>query len=176
MMGMGSTAPGRAALRFVNHDARLYGLDLSAKMGLGHLAGDWSGRAVVSYVNGKDLTTGGDLYNIMPLNGRLAIEHRLGAWSSDFELQMVSNKSRVDTVRQELKTAGYALVNLRTGYDWGRFRIDAGVENLFDRRYDLPLGGLDFYQYNYLSPATGGHLAQVRGPGRSVNVGLTARF
>ncbi|HTY02126.1 MAG TPA: TonB-dependent receptor [Rhodocyclaceae bacterium] len=176
MMGMASTAPGRAALRFVNHDARLYGLDLAAKMRLGHAGGDWSGRVVASYVNGKDLSTGGNLYNIMPLNGRLGLDHKLGAWSNSVELQVVGAKTRVDAVRGELKTAGYSLVNLRTGYDWGTFRLDAGIDNLFDKRYDLPLGGVDFYEYNYLSTATNGHLAQVRGPGRSINVGLTAKF
>lgn len=165
---------GRAALRFVNHDARLYGLDLAGRMHLGHAAGDWSGRATVSYVNGKDQTTGGNLYNIMPLNGRLALEHKLGAWSSSLELQMVGAKTRVDTVRKELKTGGYSLVDLRTGYGWGKVRVNAGIDNLFDRRYDLPLGGLDFYAYNYLYAATSGHLAQVRGPGRSFNIGLTA--
>ncbi|MBK7356184.1 hypothetical protein [Propionivibrio sp.] len=32
-------------------------------------------------------------------------------------------------------------MNLRASYQWRQARIDFGVENLFDKRYDLPLGG-----------------------------------
>ncbi len=30
-------------------------------------------------------------------------------------------------------TPGYALVNLRTSYNWNNVRFDLGVENLFDK-------------------------------------------
>jgi iron complex outermembrane receptor protein len=33
------------------------------------------------------------------------------------------------------------VVNLRGSYSWKQTRLDFGVENLFDRNYDLPLGG-----------------------------------
>ena len=59
-------SPGRVRLQFVNHDARLYGLDMSANKVLGRAWGEWTGRASFSYVRGKDLETGGNLYNIMP--------------------------------------------------------------------------------------------------------------
>jgi outer membrane receptor protein involved in Fe transport len=54
-------------------------------------------------------------------------------------------------------------------------RLDAGIDNLFNKQYAQPLGGIDFYQYNYTHAPTSG-LNQVRGIGRSVNVGLTANF
>jgi iron complex outermembrane receptor protein len=164
--------PGRARLKFVNHDARLYGLDISARKQLGRAGGDWVGRVAVSYVRGKDVSTGDSLYNIMPLNARFGLDHSLGAWSSSIELQSVAAKNSVDPVRMELKTGNYSLVNLRTGYNWGKVRIDAGIDNLFDKRYDLPLGGLDAFRYAYV-PA---NLAPVRGMGRSAHVGLTLTF
>jgi len=171
-----SAPTGRTALRFVNHDARLYGLDLGASKYLGRAGGEWTGRVVLNYVRGKDLDSGNNLYNIMPLNARLALDLNLGAWSSSIEVLGVTAKNKVDAVRLEQKTSAYSLVNLRTSYTWGKLRVDAGIDNLFDKSYALPLGGLDFYQYNYLSPTTGGHLATVRGAGRSLNAGLTLSF
>jgi iron complex outermembrane receptor protein len=165
-------SPGRVRLQFVNHDARLYGIDLSAKKFLGRGGGEWTGRAIFSYVRGKDLDTGGNLYNIMPLNARLALDHALGAWTSSIELHAVAAKKYVDSVRQEFKTGSYTLVNLRTGYNWGKVRVDAGIDNLFDKRYDLPLGGMDAYEYRYVAA----YLAPVRGMGRSINIGVTASF
>jgi len=166
---------GRVALRFVNHDAELYGLNLAGKKFLGRAAGEWDGRFTLSYVRGKDLSGDTDLYNIMPLNAKLALDHRLGNWASTLELVTVGTKNHVDSVRAEQKTAGYSLVNLRTSYSLGRVRIDAGIDNAFNRRYELPLGGLDFYKYNYLAAATG-YLAPVAGMGRSASVGLTIAF
>jgi hypothetical protein len=44
-------------------------------------------------------------------------------------------------VRNEIKTPGYSLVNLRTSYAWKQVRVDFGMENLFDKFYYLPTGG-----------------------------------
>ena len=44
-------------------------------------------------------------------------------------------------VRNETKTAGYGLINLRGSYTWKQVRFDLGVDNLFDKFYSLPLGG-----------------------------------
>jgi hypothetical protein len=44
-------------------------------------------------------------------------------------------------MRNEIKTPGYSLVNLRTSYSWKQVRVDFGVENLFDKFYYLPTGG-----------------------------------
>lgn len=167
---------GRASLRFVNHDAELYGLNVDAQKFLGRAAGEWNGRLSLSYVRGKDLENDTGLYNIMPLNARLSVDHRLGEWANTLEWVAVGSKNHVDRVRLEQKTSGYALVNFRTSYRFGRLRVDAGIDNLFDQRYDLPLGGIDFYQYNYLSPVTGGYIAPVAGMGRSVSMGLSLDF
>ena len=73
-------------------------------------------------------------------------------------------------VRNELKTAGYGLVNLRTSYQWTTFRIDAGVENLFDKNYYLPLGGA------YLGERPMVYGTSVAGMGRSFYLGGTLQF
>jgi iron complex outermembrane receptor protein len=137
-----ATATNFVGLQYVNQDARLYGIDLSGKMPLGRSAiGNWGLQGQLSYVDGKNLETGDGLYNIMPLTAKLALTHELGAWRSALEVVGVQSKSDVSDVRNEVNTAGYSLTNLRTSYTWGKVRIDAGVENLFDKLYYLPTGG-----------------------------------
>jgi len=161
-----SGLPGRQSLKFVNQDATLYGVDVSGRKFLGRAAGEWAGRASLSYVRAK-ADNGDNLYNIMPLNARLALDHNLGAWSSSFETVLVASKNKASSVRAEQKTAGYAIANFRTSYKLAKtVRLDAGIDNLFDRQYNLPLGGLE-----YTTAMTG--LTPLRAMGRSINAGVS---
>lgn len=140
-LGAGMMVP--RLLQFANHDAHLYGVNVS------WLAPVWDSRSYgTATLNGKlDWTRGrrndgGDLYRIMPPNLMLSLEQSLNAWTNSAELQLVGRKSSVDARRLEDVTGGYALVNLSTRL---RLRngvtLQAGVRNLFDRFYTLPLGG-----------------------------------
>ena len=44
-------------------------------------------------------------------------------------------KDDVSDVRNEIKTAGYGLTNLRTSYTWKQVRVDLGIDNIFDKFY-----------------------------------------
>jgi hypothetical protein len=140
---------GFVTLEFANHAARLYGVDASWRAPLRGNAG--LGRFalldVFGYVRGENLDNGGNLYQIMPVNGLVGLEHRRGNWSSALDFQAVDAKGHVQAVRNELATPGYALLNLRTSYQWkliegAGVRLDAGIDNLANRSYVLPLGGL----------------------------------
>lgn len=165
--------PNFVVLQFANHDARLYGVNFSGSVAL------WEDRemgrfdliGVVGYVNGENLDTGDNLYHMMPINAQLTLAHRLGSWSNAIEVVAVAEKSEVNALRNEPITPGYALVNLRSSYDWDNVRLDVGVDNLFDQLYYPPLGGVGFSDYKAGSP-----LGPVAGPGRSFNAGLTVRF
>ncbi len=65
----------------------------------------------------------------------------MGSWTNSIEAQFVGAKNKVQQVRNELKTGAYALFNLRASYEWNNIRIDAGIENVFNAFYYLPLGG-----------------------------------
>jgi iron complex outermembrane receptor protein len=168
---------GFTSLQFFNYGARLYGVDGSWRLPLLRAGDPAGGVAVVgmfSIVRGKNADTGGNLYNIMPVNARVWIEHRRRAWSSAFEFHAVDAKRNVQAVRNELTTPGYALLNVRTAYRWSLtdttgVRLDAGVDNLADRFYALPLGG----RY-WVGDKTG--RTQVAGMGRNVYGGLTFEF
>ena len=84
--------------------------------------------------------TDDNLYNMMPLNAKLAVVQRLGNWTNTVEAQLVDAKDDVSQIRNELKTAGYGLLNLRSSYGWKQARFDVGMENVFDRFYNYPAG------------------------------------
>lgn len=172
----GALSNGFVKLRFVNHDAILVGANLSAAASIyeDEDVGAFRLSGVVGWVHGRNLDTGDALYHMMPLNALLTMEHRLGGWNSAVELQATARKERVETVRNEPKTPSYALVNLRTGYEWGNVRVDAGVENLFDRQYYLPLGGVDYADYR--AGGSRGTVGALPGPGRSFMAGMTVKF
>jgi len=163
-------------LRFANHNARIYGADLSgdvaiwqsARFGRGEISG------VAGWLHGRRLDTGNGLYQMMPLNARVGLNETLKGWTAGPEVQLVDRKSDVDPLRQEQRTPGYTLLNLHAGYQWRHLRIDAGGNNLLNRDYDLPLGGVNFDDFQ-----ASGWTSQIRpltGPGRSLSIGLTAQF
>lgn len=163
-----------------NQDARLYGMDVSGKMALGSLngIGSLAASGVLSYTRGKNTTTDDDLYNIMPLNLKVALEHRLGSWSNTLEAKLVKAKTHVQAVRKELETDGYAVLNFTSSYAWKNVRLDLGIENLLDKDYDDPLGGAYIGQGDTMgSGATAPQYGTaVPGMGRSINTSVTVMF
>lgn len=168
-----SMLAGRQSLKFVNQDATLYGIDVSGRKLLGRAAGEWATRASLSYVRAK-ADNDDNLYNIMPVNARLVLEHSLEGWSSSLETVLVGSKNKLSSVRAEQRTAGYALANFRTSYKLAKsIRLDAGVDNLFDRQYNLPLGGLEYASADMMA---GGAPRPLRAMGRSINAGVSMDF
>ena len=163
-------SPGFFNLSLANQSARLYGADVSARVPLAQGYGELAFTGVLNYVNGKNLTTGDNLYHIMPLNVKLAVEQRVGDWTNSVEARLVSAHTNVQAVRGELKSGGYSLLNLRSSYEWKQLRFDVGVENLLNKFYVDPLGG------SYLGQRPMGAGVGVPGMGRSINAGVTAKF
>lgn len=161
-------------LRFANHDAKLYGANLAWQLPLASSArwGSFMATGNAAYTRGKR-SDGGDLYRMMPFNALLAVEHKLGAWSSRIETKIVARKDKIDARRFEPETGGYALVNLRSSVALSKMAsLSAGVSNLFNRAYADPLGGV------YLSglKANGGALQALPAEGRSIDLGLQLKF
>ena len=150
-------------------------------MALGKNAwGDWGVAAVASLTRGRNLDTGDNLYNIMPANATFTLTHKLDGWASGLELVLVGAKDDVSAVRNEVRTAGYGLLNLRVSHAWRAVRLDLGVENVLDRRYDLPLGGAYLGQGTTMTTSPAGSVPRwgtaVPGMGRSVHAGITVKF
>lgn len=178
-------APGKTCLprqfnvlQYDNVSARLYGVDLSGHLALarGTAAGDFTLDGVFGYVNGENRDTGDDLYNVHPLHATLSLGQTLGRWRNALETEWWGRKDGVSDVRNEIETASYTLVHLRTGYTWRQVRVDAGVENLFDRRYALPLGGAYVGQGATMGINSVPWGVAVAGPGRSLYAGVSYSF
>ena len=158
-------------LQFANHDVRLYGFDLSGDTALGgsDRVGRFSANGVVNYVRGEVLDTGDNVYRLMPLDARVSLDHALGKWTSAFSVQGVGAKNHVQATRVELATKGYVLLHVRSGYQFRAFRVDAGIDNIADRKYTMPLGGR--YWIGDTTGATG-----VPGMGRTLYVSVGAKL
>ena len=164
-------------LKYMNQSARLYGVNLSGHLPLAKNAwGDFGVKGLLNYTRGTNETTGGNLYNIMPLNAKLAVTQKTGGWDNSLELVAVKAKTDVSAMRNEIKTPGYSLINLRGSYSWTTVRLDFGVENLFDKFYYLPTGGAYVGQGTTMSSTGTPFGVAVPGMGRSVYVGVNLAF
>jgi iron complex outermembrane recepter protein len=165
-------------LQYVNQTAQLYGLDLSGHLSLAETQnyGGFTGTGLMNYVRGENRTTGDNLYNVMPMNLKLAVVHRLGGWATVVEFQAVASKTYVSQVRNEMRTGAYSLLNLRSSYEWKHVRLDVGIENVFNRFYSMPLGGAYVGQGASMTSNGIPWGVPVPGVGRSINVALNAHF
>lgn len=165
-------------LKYANQTARLYGVDLSGRMPVAKSElGSFELKGILNYTNGKNLDTGDDLYNIMPINTKLALTQKQGRWENTLEFAAAYAKTKVSDARNEVKTSGYGLLHLRSSYTWNQVRLDFGVENLLNKSYSLPLGGAYTGQGNTMSMTAGAPWGTaVPGMGRSLYVGMNVKF
>ena len=163
-------------LQFSNHDAELYGFEVSASAEVWNNASFGAGvlKASTSYTKGKNKDTGDNLYHIAPLNGLIALEQTKGRWTNAVEVELSAKKDDVNILRKEPETGAYALANLRSSVELGKLRLNLAMENIFDVDYDLPLGGVSYGDFKYAGGM--GAIQPLPGPGRSFNVGLSMAF
>ena len=169
-------------LQYANHDARLWGVDVSGRSQLykDQSLGEFATHTTMSYVRGERMD-GGNLYHMMPFNLKLSLDHRWHDLQSAIEMQFVDGKKDVQAIRNETTTPSYVLLNARTGYEWNKqVRIDIGLDNVLDKQYYHPLGGAYLgggYSMNPSMPSmTPPWGANVPGMGRSAFVGLNIKY
>lgn len=116
-----------------------------------------------------------NLYHMMPLHATLSLEHAIpvgeAGIDSAISVDLVDSKTAVAQAYAEPTTPGYALLNFRSSYQREHLRVDVGAENLLNKLYYHPLGGVDIM-------ASDAAKAVVRLPaiGRSVYVSLNVEF
>ena len=134
---------GNPALQFSNIDAQLYGVDLEG----GYTLDDnWRLDAGLNYVRGQRLDVPGEenLYRMAPLNGRTQLTYENAGWMGAIEGVFYARQGDVSTFNNELKTPGYALLNLRGSYEpVTGLVVSTGVENVTDKKHFDHLGGID---------------------------------
>ena len=165
-------------LQFANHDARLWGVDVSAKADLfkDKTFGQFSTHSIMSYVRGERMD-GGNLYHMMPFNVKLSLDHTLAGWKSAFEMQFIDVKTDVQAIRNELTTASYILLNAKTGYQWENISIDVGLDNILNKQYYYPLSGVYIGDQSAMTlNSSKPNTQNLPGLGRSVYVGMTFSY
>lgn len=166
-------------LQYANHDARLWGVDVSGKSRLykDNAVGEFATHTTMSYVRGERMD-GGNLYHMMPFNMKISLDHRLSDWQSAIEMQFVDGKDNVQAIRNETHTPSYILLNARTGYEWGKVRLDVGLDNVLDKQYYQPLAGAYLGGQFGMNPTTKTPPwgVNIPGMGRSAFVGLTIKY
>ena len=165
-----------AVYKYTNESARIFGMDIAIKRKLAQNdLGSWNLKTKVNYTRGVNLDTDDNLYNMMPLNATVGLEHQVNRWNSLVEVVMVTDKTEVSENRNEVKTAGYSLVNLKTSYTIKDLRLDFGIDNLFNVAYELPTGGAYTGEGGTMS-INALSLIAVPGAGRSVYAGFNLKF
>ncbi len=165
-------------LRFANHDARLWGVDVTGRADLykSKTFGEFSAHSIMSYVRGQRMD-GGNLYHMMPFNLKLSLDHEREGWKNTLEMQYVDKKDDVQAIRNELKTSSYFLLNAKTGYQWKHLSIDVGLDNILDKQYYNPTSGVYIGDYDAMTLAQARPKTQnLPGLGRTVYVGLTVTY
>ena len=166
-------------LQYANQSAELYGLDLNGQIQLAQNNwGTFGLQGIVGYIHGKNRDTDDGLYNMMPLHSKLSLTHTVANWKNTLEWLAVAAKTNTSDVRNELATSGYGLLNLHSSYAWSKVTLNVGVENVLNRNYGLPLGGVYVGQggtmatnsttYNWRLP--------VPGIGRTFYTGVNMKF
>ncbi|MDG2252215.1 MAG: TonB-dependent receptor plug domain-containing protein [Methylophilaceae bacterium] len=172
-----SRSDGFSTLSLDNQSARIYGFNISGFKNLGYYKnfGDIKVTGSLAYVRGRNNNTHDNLYRIMPLNLKLALEQISGSWRNNLELVAVKRKGRVSSIRNEHQTPGYSLVNIASNYSYMDATFNMSLTNLFDRKYSDPLGGTYIGQGATMMTGVNNGVA-VPGMGRSINVGVLYNF
>ena len=165
-------------MQYVNQNAQMAGADLTGRMPLGKTEyGNFGLKGLLSYTYGHNQSTGFGLYNVMPLNGKVTLTHQTSGWDNALELVAVARKSNIDVQRNEYGTAGYFLANIKGSYTFKQVRVDAGINNVFNTFYSLPLGGAYVGQGQTMSlNGAVPYGTPMPGPGISIYSALTVKF
>lgn len=155
-------------LRFANHDAVLFGANASATV---KLLRNFNLSLLTSYVRGYRVDKKSDLYHLMPVNGKIRLEHVTDKFNTKFDVVLVNKKTTVSKLRDEPEIAGYALLDISTAYQVAKWvKVELAVLNLLDKEYSQPLGGVDVVNFTVASKTP------VIGMGRSINTLVKFEF
>jgi iron complex outermembrane receptor protein len=166
--------PGPAARSYENVDAQFFGGEVDLRLSLTQELFLFGG---TSYVQARKETKPGFPRNINssrvaeipPLKTRLALRYDKGMYFGEVETTLSATQNMVDTDLNEQKTSGYGVVNVKVGGNFKGFTINAGIDNLFDKKY--------FEHLSYLrNPFAMPPSVKVPEPGRTFYVNVYYTF
>ncbi len=155
----------------VNEDAELFGAEASAVVALPR---GLTLPLSLSFVRAETADGGHPLPEIPPLDLRAALrwEHPDAVWFVEFGGQFAARQDRINPEFGEDETPSFALFHLRGGRTLStHWRIEAGIENLFDRDYHEHLTREALLPEGDLKAGD-----EVPGPGRGFHLAVKASW
>ena len=124
---------------------RIYGAEGTAHW---QFAPSWQAWTSVAWAVGKDRETKQHLNSVAPLTGTLGLSYTQKGYGADLMLTAARRRDKVEN-DGDFKAPGYGVVDL-TGY-WqpaalDGVRLQAGLFNLFDKKYWNALNVPDVYK------------------------------
>ncbi|GGA85120.1 TonB-dependent receptor [Brucella endophytica] len=169
--------PGEYAFvyKYVNRPhVQIYGAEAKAHYAFGNGWRTWGG---IAFAQGKDTDEDVYLNSIPALKGIVGLSYATETWGADFAMTAVGRRDKVEYPQSDYnKTPGYATFDITGWWEPKEFkglRVQAGVYNLFDKKYwnavDLP------------DPDPSGRPSSIpkdyfTEPGRTFKISLTQRF
>jgi len=150
---------------YLNKDATIYGVEMAGDINVSDTV---TLGANASLTKGTNETDNRNLTSMTPLSGSAYVEYALNDWEAGTRFNFATEQSEVNTEFGEDETPAWSTVDLYANYQVNkRFRLSAGVDNLFDHAY--------FTHLNRYDP-TQGDIYKTYEPGRIVWAKLNAKF
>lgn len=152
---------------YENIDAKIYGGVIGGGVKLTDTIGVKT--ALAYQVGQKDSGDDKDLIDIPPLKNITSLEYDDGRIGAALELIAVATQDNVDSDLNQVKTAGFGVLNLKADYEVLKgFTIFGGVDNILDHSYALSTS----YDINPINPTS----TIVNEPGRTLYIGGSYKF
>jgi iron complex outermembrane receptor protein len=165
-----NVVPNNNARSYENVNAQFFGGEVDLRLSLTQELFLFGG---MSYVQARKETKpeknirSSRVAEIPPLKTRLALRYDRGMYFGEVETILSATQNRVDTDLREEKTSGYGVVNIKVGGNFKGFTLNAGVDNVFDKKY------FEHLSYQRDPFATG---VKVPEPGRTFYVNVSYTF
>lgn len=117
---------------FSNIDAHIWGAELGSQIALPF---DLFLKGSLTYTEGKDKTNQRPLAEMPPFKGTLALRYDVDLWFLEAAANFANKQDRVDSVLNELPTAGWTTADLKAGLNYKALSLYGGINNLFDKFY-----------------------------------------
>ena len=132
---------GEPALQFANVDAEIWGADLAWKV---ELNDRWYLDGIATYARGTRRDVNDNLYRLAPPNASFGVTRERDGLAVTAEVVAYAKQDKVSAFNDEQATPGYALTNLELAwYPTDSLRLEARVDNLFDRAYQDHVAGIN---------------------------------
>jgi iron complex outermembrane receptor protein len=132
---------GAPALQFANVDAEIWGADVAWKV---ELNDRWYLDGIATYARGKRRDVSDNLYRLAPPNASIGVTRERDGLAVTAEVKAYARQDKVSAFNDEQPTPGYALTNLElTWYPTESLRLEARIDNLFDRAYQDHVAGIN---------------------------------